>query len=276
MKTYTFEQILNERIREYEELKREAESLKDFVEFNEEKYKYSGATHSLSYSNSVLMWYDRVYKNALAEKLNNLKYFIKYRIIGASSNWYDLKTKRICFCEHDPIKEQYKDEKNQTILTIKNPDEFKEKLDAFFTGPLVKEIKKSDGKVKTIQSTDYNTMLIPSKHNYELYDKNVFINFFDDTRILIQNPVTMDYILKLIKETKFKSDNFSDYFRERLERDTDKDFSIELDPNCEYPMDSNGKERTLILNKLYNTSWYNDGEIHKNVENKLILTKNKL
>ena len=276
MKTYTFEQILNERIREYEELKREAESLKDLVEFNEEKYKYSGAAHSLSYSNSVIMWYDRVYKNALAEKLDDLKYFIKYRIIEASSNWYDLKTKKIYFCEHDPIKKQYKDEKDQTILTIKNPDEFKEKLDAFFTSPLVKEIKKFDGKVKTIQSTDYNTMLIPSKHSFQLYDKNVFINFFDNTGVLIQNPVTMDYVLNLIKETKFKSDNFSDYFRERLERDTDKDFSIELDPNCEYPMDSNGKARTLILNKLYNTSWYNDGEIHKNVENKLILTGRKL
>ena len=221
MEKYTFTQIVNERIRQLKELKKQAEALNELMIYND-KYKYRDNRVSFVYDDpSVVLHYQ--YANQLRQKIYMYKHTKLDHIFGSIDHHI------IRIINADDVKSEYKSRFN-SILTITDSDEFKARVKDILTSDLAKELSSYNNR-KIITAEDGTQLVLYPSYFYFEKNENKF-DFF--TLPSIEGYDTIPNLLDDFKNSEFSSDCFSDLFRERLERDSKDDFSIELDPSCDY------------------------------------------
>lgn len=253
MEKYTLEQIINERIREFDELRKESEKFSELVTYDK---KYEGLNNHYSVERNELSLY-YTYANRFMKKMEILYSRMPWGIMG-------LNVVRIP--ESKPVQQEYRKYNNDLLFTINNPEEFKERLHSLSESPLVKALSPS---FNTINSLDGKTQLSFTSYGFTYFEHDNFeFNFLGtDYADLEGDSLTAPQILEIFKESTFDSNNFSEYFSERVERNKDKDLSIEISSDYNiipYVIDKDEEK----------TREYFD--IEKELETKrLVLTKSK-
>ena len=255
MEKYTFEQVVNERKREFDELKKNVEKFKDLVTYNECRYEHKGSEFSIE---TKKLFLEYQHANTLVRSMHDY--------INSLPQSLHIKN-AIIFDESKTINKRYNDDRGNNILTVNDPEEFKEKFHEFIESPLVKELSTSyDYATPTIKSLDGKTKLNFSGEYAHFNQKNFEMDFYQTELACIESgSFTAPQILEMLKESTFDSSNFSEYFAGRIENDKNKDLSIELDDNykvIKYKKDKNGDKDTEYF--------YLQKEAEKK---KLILTK---
>ncbi len=218
MEKYTFEQIINERIREFYELMKETEKFSELVTYDE---KYVGTNNYFFVDrNELALYYTYAYANKYIKKMNNLYFRMPWAIRG-------LDVALISYSKH--FQHEYRDYNNNLIFTINNIEEFKEKFQSLANNPLVNELRNLYNRRELkISSLDGKTQLKLS-NNYIFFEHNNFeIDFWNLYVWLVGDSLSAPQILEIFKESTFDSNSFSEYFAERVEMNKDKDLSIEI------------------------------------------------
>ena len=217
METYTFEQIVNERKREFDELMVESEKFNELVTYDK---KYEGTNnYFFPYRSELSLYY--TYANKFKKNIRKLYYKLPFAIFGLHV---------VEINDQDNIKKEYRDHKGNLILTVNDVNEFKEKLHCFTESPLVKEFQSTYAK-KTI-AIDRETQLFSCSTeclDFNHDELNIDFQFLYKRADIEGNETVAPRILQIFKETEYNKDSFSEYFMERVERDKDKDFSIKFD-----------------------------------------------
>lgn len=117
MGKYTFEQIINERIREYDELKKEAAKFNDLVTYDK---KYEGTGNFYFADRNDLAFY-YTYASEHMKKLKKMYKMMPFAIHGRDV---------LIINGDDQVKKEYNDYKNKPLLTIDNIEAFKESFDS--------------------------------------------------------------------------------------------------------------------------------------------------
>ena len=256
MGKYTFEQIINERMREYDELKKEAAKFNDLVTYDK---KYEGTGNFYFADRNDLAFY-YTYASEPMKKLKKMYKMMPFAIHGRDV---------LIINGDDQVKKEYNDYKNKPLLTIDNIEAFKESFDSLARSPLVKEIVSLDNEsTHKINSSDGKTQLKLTNNCVYVQQDSFEIDFwYEDYFGLHGDSLTAPQILEMFKASTFDSNSFSEFFSERIEMNKGKDLSIEISDDytsIPFIIDKDGES----------TSEYFDTQKREDVK-KLILTRKK-
>ena len=134
MERYTFEDLTNERIREYNELDARAKKLENLITVVNDDYKMGFVRYDEFDNGKIIIYYG--YNNELKELMHKLKIV---REFGGSMR-YICPANMIIIRSEDDIKTEYKDDKGNIALTINDLDKFKEEYYAFFDSETYKHL----------------------------------------------------------------------------------------------------------------------------------------
>ena len=257
MEKYTFEQIVNERIREFDELAKEAEKFSKLVTFDK---KYEGTNnHFFVNHNELVLYY--TYANNIIKKMYKMYLKLPWAIHGMN---------HVSISGSEPVQQEYRAYNNDLIFTINNVEEFRERLQSLANSPLVQELYSSyDKSISSISSMDGKTQLSFSSNSFTYFEHDNFeINFLGFDYVGLEgDSLTAPQILDIFKESTFDSSKFSEYFAKRIEMDKDKDLSIEIgsdykvvpytidkekEKTCEYfDMQKNGDKKLILVRSKF-------------------------
>jgi hypothetical protein len=204
MEKYTFTQIVNERIRQLKELKKQAEALNELMIYDD-KYKYRNNRVSfICKKPSIILHYQ--YANALKQK----KYMYKHTKLDHIFGSIDHHLIKINNAED--VKKEYKTRFNN-ILTITDPDEFKSRVNEILTSDIAKDLS-SYNNIKEITAKNGTQLTLRSSSFSFKKDENE-LDFYNLASI--EGYDTIQKLLDDFKSSEFNSEDFSEFFRERVE-----------------------------------------------------------
>ena len=184
--------------------------------------------------------------------------------------WAIHRIDAVFFPSDEQVEHEYRTRNNDLILTVNDVKEFKERLHLFVNSPLVNELRSSYNEYsKKIYSLDDKTQLKFSEYYFYLKHNNYEIDFWNQGYVGLEgDSLNAPQILEIFKESTFDSDNFSEYFTNRIEQDSDLDLSIEISDNYDvkpyivdrygdltkeyFDIQKNEEAKKLLLNKSRN------------------------
>lgn len=136
MENYTFEDLINERIREYNELDARAKNLNNLITVVNDEYKMGFVRYDEFDNGKIMIYY------GYTDEVKNFMYKLKLacRDFEFMTMRYICPANRIIIKSEDDIKTEYKDDKGNTALVINDIDKFKEEYNAFFDSETYKHL----------------------------------------------------------------------------------------------------------------------------------------
>ena len=257
MKNFTFEQIINERIRELDELMKETAKFSELITYDK---KYEGTNNYYFVDRNELALY-YTYTNNIMKKIKKLYLMTPFGVHSLDS---------VIINDKEQLKEKYRDYNDNLIFTINDLEEFKARQHSLAESQLVKELCTSYNiGTQKINSLDGKTQLeFSNNYTYFEHDNFEFVFWMKPEYVCLEgDSLTASQILEIFKQSTFDSNSFSEYFIKRVEMDKGKDLSLELSGNYNVISYAIDKDK----NK---TREYFDIQ-KKSEEKKLILTKSK-
>ena len=136
MERYTFEDLTNERIREYNELDARAKKLENLITVVNDDYKMGFVRYDEFNNGKIMIYY------GYTDEIKNFMYKLKLacRDFEFMTMRYICPANRVIIKSEDDIKTEYKDDKGNIALTINDLDKFKEEYYAFFDSETYKHM----------------------------------------------------------------------------------------------------------------------------------------
>ena len=216
MKNYTFEDLINERIREYNELDARANKLENLITVVNDDYKMGFVRYGASGPKELIIYYG--YNNELKELMHKLKIV---REFGGSMR-YICPANMIIIKSEDDIKTEYKDDKGNTALTINDLDKFKEEYYAFFDSETYKH-------VFNFETKWYENDELLAKDKIRLKIDRAFLKFIHEDKdtifelcenqfvTLAASSRTAEENLDLFRNATFGEGWFDEYIRKNID-----------------------------------------------------------
>ena len=220
MEKYTFEQIVNEKTREYEEIRKECNSFKNLVTYNTSKYDFNG-TYMLVDSGDFILYYKRTDEKLYNKIYNKIISRTPFMVYGRNSIW---------FMGMDNLKKEYVDSKGNLIFTINNIDDFKEKYYELTSSVLYKELSTGERSATRIKGDDGITILALSGGLVETLqcDEKLLFNPGDHATFSGVNTNAVKMFNKYM-HMRYDISNLSEYFQENIEKNKDTFLPFEFD-----------------------------------------------
>ncbi len=220
MEKYTFEQIVNEKTREYEEIYKECNSFKNLVTYNTSKYDFNG-TYMLVDSGNFILYYKRNDEKLYNKIYNKIISKSPFMVYGRNSIW---------FMGMDDLKKEYVDSKGNLIFSINNIDDFKEKYYELTNSALYKELSNGE-RTRTIIKDEDRKMILALSGGLIISrqcDEEILFNPGDHARF---EGVNTDAVKILNKHMHMEYDisNLSEYFQENIEQNKGTFLPFEFD-----------------------------------------------
>ena len=200
MEKYTFEQLTNERIREYNELDKKARKLENLIEVVDDEYKMGFIRHDGFHDREMWIYYS--YSNESKNLLHKLK--ISARDGNFKGMAYICPANVIAIKSDEDIKSEYVDSKGNTALIIKDVDKFKEKYNALYDSEEYKHLR---GMKNTWCEND--KILAMNKIRLEI--NGSFLTFIHEDRDVSFELVANQFVV--LAGTKGTASNNVDTFR---------------------------------------------------------------
>lgn len=205
---YTYEEIVNERIREIEELYKETDSFKNLVTYNESKYIFSRA-RIFPHDSRLLLYYKPLFG------LENRE---------PDAHYIDA----VWISNIDKVKNEYKDASGNLILSIDNIDEFRDKYNTIIESKLYKELQSDAKEIKRINNGSLDL---------HLYDGYAHIHQGKNELLIHQkyyacfkgNNTNAKLLYDEYMHSEYDISSLSDYFIENIEKNKDNVLPIELE-----------------------------------------------
>nr|MBP3258851.1 hypothetical protein [Bacilli bacterium] len=217
MERYTFEDLTNERIREYNELDARAKKLENLITVVNDEYKMGIVKPDDFDDRKLLIYYD------YTDEMKNLMYKIKITKLSEPFR-YILPANRIEIKSEEDIKSEYNDLKGNTALVIEDVDKFKEAYNAFFDNETYKHIDSMDEK----WLENYNA-IIDAKDKIRLRMNGSFLTFIHDGKdvsfqlcdnrfvTLAASSRTAEENIDLFTRSIFNAEYFDEYVRKNID-----------------------------------------------------------
>ena len=226
MEKYTFEQIINERIRMCDELDRMTNEFNSLVESNSDKYEFI-CTRTLfgGYDRQIGLYYN--YSNKLENSIHRLGLAFEFGELPSSKTL--MPPNHIIFKEKDieNLKSEYTDKNGEPALIIKDVEKFKEMYYAFYESEIMKQELGLEA-----HGNDIND----GKVNLDMdYLFTTFENDYSEAKVCGNASIAfsgfksnLPKILDMYKNCEFDGSIFNDYFKENMDANKSKDYSLVL------------------------------------------------
>ena len=221
MEKYTTEKILNERIRELKELRDEAQKFKELIVYNEDLYVPDTNISLLVGKDKtrLLIGQERRLKGLEKVKSNIINKLFPYNIP---------MTAPISIGLHTGVQKEYRNNSNQLIFRITSVREFVNRLGELNNNPLVQELVKTYETDRTISSIDQQVDLRLNKRHIDIYGYNTELRAAESRFIQSLGPTWTQEMLDRLMIADFNEEDLSEYIKERIDKDSDKDYTFEL------------------------------------------------
>lgn len=218
MERYTFEQIVNERIREYNELDERAKKLENLITVVNDDYKMGFARYDEFDNGKIMIYY------GYADEIKSFMYKLKLacRDFEFMTMRYICPANRIIIKSEDDIKTEYKDDKGNTALVINDIDKFKEEYNALFNSETYKHLFTfkekwcendelfAKDKIRLKVDTAFLTFIHNNKNVSFGLCANRFVTLAASSRTAEEN-------IDLFRNATFNAECFDEYVRKNID-----------------------------------------------------------
>ena len=246
METYTYEQIIQERKREYLTLMKEIQELKKYIQ--KTKYaddydlKYIG--YFGSFEPEIIIYVDEHY-HLLAKGIKNLADKLGISIVGGNMFSFNQKL----------VPEYFMGRKK--VIQINDVENFRKDMEKILSSDIALELKRYDipGIIDQYSLNDY--LMVHTSNQTNVTNGNIKLCHDYSPEVLLfstkNEMVSEENALHLFKE-EYSSVLFSDYFRYHVEKQDSLEYQFDDDLkgknlNCEFLDGTVSKGKILIHKK---------------------------